>query len=114
MFFSPIKEINNLLKDINKLLSRGISNVYLKVIIEKKWYNLKLNLEVKKVRLQVSFGGTPAHAVINQFSNFLLQLKNQRFGSKTVCGFSVIFILKGIMTFWLEKNSRKQKRVQFF
>ena len=113
MFFNPIKEINNLLKDINKLLSKGISNIYLKVIIEKKWHTLKLNLEVKKVRLEVSFRGTPTHAVIIQFSNFLLQLKNQRFGSKTVCGFSIIFILKEIMTFWIEKNSRKQKWVQF-
>ena len=32
------------------------------------------------------------------FSNFL-QLRNQRSGSKTVCGFSTILILKGIMTF---------------
>ena len=29
--------------------------------------------------------------------NFLLQLKNQRSGSKTVCGFTSISILKGIM-----------------
>ena len=39
-----------------------------------------------------------SHADI-EFSNFLLQLKNQRFGSKTMCGFSIILILKGIMTF---------------
>ena len=29
--------------------------------------------------------------------DLLLQLKNQRSGSKTVCGFSIIVILKGIM-----------------
>ena len=28
-----------------------------------------------------------------------LQLKNQTSGSETVCGFSIILILKGIMTF---------------
>ena len=32
-------------------------------------------------------------------SNFLLQLKNQRSRGKTVSGFFIIFILKGIMTF---------------
>ena len=33
------------------------------------------------------------------FSNFLLQLKNERSGSKTLCGFYIILILKGILTF---------------
>ena len=50
------------------------------------------------VRLQVSFWGTPTHADIIEFSNFLLRPKNQRSGSKTVCGFSIVLILKGIMT----------------
>ena len=36
---------------------------------------------------------------ITEFSKFLLQLKSQRSGSKTVSGFSIIFILKGVMTF---------------
>ena len=47
----------------------------------------------------MSFWGAPTHADIMDIWNFLLQLKNQRFGSKTVCGFSIIFILIGIMTF---------------
>ena len=45
------------------------------------------------------FGGAPTPLDIIEFSNFLLQLKNQRSGSKTVCGFSVILIFEGIMTF---------------
>ena len=36
MFFSSIREINKLLKEINRLLSEGMSNIYLKVTIEKK------------------------------------------------------------------------------
>ena len=36
MFVSSIKEINRLLKQINRLLSKGISNIYLKVTMEKK------------------------------------------------------------------------------
>ena len=55
-------------------------------------------LRLKSICLQVSFWGAPTNADIIEFSDFLLQLKNQRSGSKTVCGFSVI-ILKGVMTF---------------
>ena len=36
---------------------------------------------------------------IVEFSNFVLQLKNRRSVNKTVCGFSIILSLKGIMTF---------------
>ena len=45
------------------------------------------------------FLGTPTHTDITEFSKFLLQLKNQRSGIKTVCSFSLILISKGIMTF---------------
>ena len=34
MFFNSIKEINRLRKEINRLLSKGMSNIYLKVTIE--------------------------------------------------------------------------------
>ena len=34
MFFISIKEINRLRKEINRLLSKGMSNIYLKVTIE--------------------------------------------------------------------------------
>ena len=34
MLFNPIKEINRLKKYINRLLSKGMSNIYLKVTIE--------------------------------------------------------------------------------
>ena len=36
MFFNAIKETNRFLKEINRLLSKGMSNIYLKVTIEKK------------------------------------------------------------------------------
>ena len=61
---------------------------------------LKLRFsKFKKVPRQVNFWEAPTHAGIIEFSNFLLQLKNQRSGSKTLCGVSIILILKGIMTF---------------
>ena len=36
-FFSSIKEVNRLLKETNRLLSKELSNIYLRVTIEKKW-----------------------------------------------------------------------------
>ena len=45
----------------------------------------------KKDSLQVSFSGASTHADITEFSNFLLQLKTQRFWSKTVGGFFYYF-----------------------
>ena len=39
----------------------------------------------------------PTHVDIIKFSN--LQLKNQKSGSKPMCGFSVILISKGTLTF---------------
>ena len=34
MFFNSIKETNTLRKEINRLLSKGMPNIYLKVIIQ--------------------------------------------------------------------------------
>ena len=99
MFFNQIKEINRLRKETNMLLNKGMSNIYVKVTIEKKCLLKTLILKVYKVRLQVSFWRAPSQEDIIEFLSLLLQLKNQRSRSKTVCGFSINFILKGIMTF---------------
>ena len=48
-------------------------------------------IEVYEVCLQVSFWGAPTHADIIEFSNFLLQLKIQRPGSKNECDFSMYY-----------------------
>ena len=36
MFFDSVKEINRLIKEISNLLNKGMSNICLKVTIEKK------------------------------------------------------------------------------
>ena len=91
MLFNSIKEINRLGKEINRLLSKGMSNIYLKITVEKRWRTQNFDF-INSENL------SPCGDII-EFSGFLLQLKNQRSGSKTVCGFSIIFILKGfIMT----------------
>ena len=87
MLFSSIK-------DINRLISKGMSNIYLKVTIEKKWHTPNFDFLSLNSCLHVSFWGAPTNVDIIEFSNFLLQIKNQRYGS-----FSIILILKGIGTF---------------
>ena len=44
MFFDSIKEINRLGKEINRLLSKRMSNIYLKVTIEEKTDVLKTSI----------------------------------------------------------------------
>ena len=36
MFFNSVKEIIRLRKEVNRLLNKGISDIYLKITIEKK------------------------------------------------------------------------------
>ena len=76
-----------------------MSNIYLKVTIEKNWLSRNFDFVSSKNVSPGQFLGAPTHADIIEFSNFLLPLKNLRSGSKTMCGFSIILILKGIMTF---------------
>ena len=46
MFFSLVKEVNRLLKEIDRLIIEGMSNIYLKVTVEKKWHTQNFDLEV--------------------------------------------------------------------
>ena len=77
-----------------------MSNSYLKGTIEdKNWCSQKFDFLGLKNLSPGQFCGAPTHADIIEFWNFLLLLKNQRSASKIVYGFSIILILKGIMTF---------------
>ena len=74
-----------------------MSNIYLKVTIENKVTCFDfLGLERS---WPDHFWRAPTHADILEFPIFLLQLKNQRSGNRTVCVFSIILILRKIMTF---------------
>ena len=64
IFFSSIKEIN-------RLLSNGMSNIYLEVLIEKKRRTKNIDFLSLKSSL-------PSQLTQSQFSTFLLQLRNQR------------------------------------
>ena len=108
MFFTLIKEINRLRKEINILLSKGInmlrkeikrllskwinrsrkemnrlsskgmSNIYLKPTIEKNWRSQTFDFISLKISYQVTFWGDPTHPDITEFYNILLQLKNRK------------------------------------
>ena len=61
-----IKEINRLRKEINTLLSKGMSNIYLKLHLRRSQNFDFLGLK--------NFWGAPTHADIIEFKKFLLQL----------------------------------------
>ena len=68
----------SLIKGINRLISKGMSNIFLKVTIGKKWRSQNFDFLSLKNWLQVSFYGATTYADIIGFSNFLLQLKSVR------------------------------------
>ena len=77
MFFSSMKERNKLLKEINRLLSKGTSDI----AIEKKWCTQNSDLKSLKSLSTDQVLGARTHADIIEFSNFLFRLKNPRSGS---------------------------------
>ena len=76
-----------------------MSKIYLKVTIEKSWHTQNFDFLSWKSSSPGQFLVAPTHADIIEFSNFLLQLKNRRSRNKTLRGFLIILILKGIMSF---------------
>ena len=67
MSFGPVKEINRLWKEIYRLLSKGISNIYLKVTIEKKWRTQNFDFLNLKSSSSGEFWRAPTHADIIEF-----------------------------------------------
>ena len=73
-----------------------MSNIYL-IFIEKIWCSQIFNFVSLKNLSPGQFWRAQTQEDI-EFQNLLLQLKNQRHGSKTMCGFSITLILNEIMT----------------
>ena len=68
MFFNSIKEINRLRKEINRLLSKGMSNINLKVTIgEKNRRSQNFDFLGFKNLAPGQFWGAPARADIIEF-----------------------------------------------
>ena len=107
--FSPIKEII-----IKKKVSKKRNVKYLhksyyweKVTYSKRWFSkfkkCVLRLVFGEPQISLNFWG----ADITEFSKFLLHFKNERSGSKTVCGF-LLFL------FWEELWCIKVKESMLF
>ena len=82
-----------------------MSNIWLKVTIEKLIESLLKLIEWKlrfsKSRFSPSqFLESSNSRRLTECKDFFLQLKNQKSGSNSVCGFSVVLILKEIMVFY--------------
>ena len=99
MFFNSIKEINRLRKERNKLLSKGMLNIYLKATTEKNWPSQ--NFDFLSLN-NLSPGQFLRSSNLHRY-HWILRLLGATYKSEvwsqTVCGFSIILILKGIMAF---------------
>ena len=67
MFFTSVKKINRLRKEINWLLSKGMLNIYLKATTEKNWRSQNFEFLSLKICHKASFWGAPTHADITEF-----------------------------------------------
>ena len=98
MFYNSIKEINRLKKETNRLLSKGMSNIYLIVTIEKRWHTQ--NCDFKSLKsLPGQFLMTSNSHRHRWIFKPLVATEKSRSGSKTMCGFSITFIFKGHFEF---------------
>ena len=67
MFFHSIKEINRLRKEINRLLSKEMSNIYLEVTTEKNCRSQNFFFLSLKNLLPGQFLGAPTHGDMIEF-----------------------------------------------
>ena len=87
-------------KERNSLLSKGMSNVYLKVTTEKKRRTRNFDfLSLKSLSSGHFLGSCNSHRYHSIFKLLVCNLKIRGLRAKLCVAFSVIFILKGIMTF---------------
>ena len=86
-----INDLKELIKD-----QRNVRYLIQNYYCEKLPFSKLRFSQSKKFVSMAAFGELQLTKISLNFKN---QLKNQISGSKTVCGFSIILILKGIMTF---------------
>ena len=85
MFFNSIKEINTLRNKTNRLLSKGMSNIYLKVTIE-KFSKLRFS-EFKKFATRSVFGELQLTQVSLHFKTFCCNFRIRGVGAKLCVAF---------------------------
>ena len=85
MFFYSVKEISRLRKEINRLLSKGMSDIYLKVTVET--FSKLQFFGFKKICHQVSFGVLQLTQILLNFKTSCCNLKIRRLGAKLCLAF---------------------------
>ena len=85
MFLNSIKKMNRLRKEINSLLSKGMSNVYLKVTNE--MFAKLPNSKFKKFVTRSVFGELQITQVSLNFKTSCCNLKNRGLGTKLCVAF---------------------------
>ena len=99
MFFNSIKEESRLRKEINRLLSEGCQIFTSKLLLRKADVLKTSVFLVYKICHQVSFEKLQLKKILLNFKTSSCNLKIRKKFSKTVCGFSIMLVLKGIMVF---------------
>ena len=95
MFFNLIKEINRLRKEINRLLSKGMSNIYLKVTIET--FSKPRFYGFKECVIRSSFGELQLTLISLNFKTSTCNQKSDVWEQNCVWLFNIL-ILKAVMT----------------
>ena len=120
MLFSLIKEINRLWKEINRSLSKGLSYIYLKVTLEKKWNTQNLDFLSLKISspgqflrssnsrryqwiFRFIFKGLGAKLCLD-FPLFYFERNHEVLKSKSLC-----FLLKKYIKFYKNKTEWKME-----
>ena len=117
MFFNPIKkEINRLRKEINSLLSKGMSILYLKVTIEKNWRSQNFDfLSLKNLSpgqfLEISKNWI---SKLLNFKTSCYNLKIRRLGAKQWVGFLLLLFWKDVWCFKVKESMHfVEKNINF-
>ena len=103
MLFHLIKELNRLRKEISRLLSKEMSNIYLKITIEEKnWRSQKFDFLGWKICHHVNFRELQLKQVSLNFKTSCCNLKITGLGAKLCLVFLFFFIYLFCFSFWKE------------
>ena len=108
MFFNLIKEVNNLRKEINRLLSKAMLNIYLKTTVEEKWRTQNFDLKFKKFVSRWDFGEHQLTKILFDFQTSCCNLKINGLGAKLFVDFYYFLFWKEVWHFnpWLVPRER--------
>ena len=109
MFFNLIKEVNNLRKEINRLLSKAMLNIYLKTTVEEKWRTQNFQnfsswfSKFKKFVSRWNFGEHQLTKILFEFQTSCCNLKTKGLGAKLFVDFYCFLFWKELWHFnpWL-------------